>query len=160
MEDIFWIQALWLSAFTLLMLVFSWATRQGFPVLSVPINSAGTQMLFLGASGPLQGPRVWALGCMDVWLTTWYLPELWNDEETAQYTNLAQLNLRPWRDLKYDHKSAAVCHRVFSEWVSQRIGMVPGANFTIPQAPYKISPWLSPPRLVLFNISHIVTHLL
>lgn len=93
---------------------FSWATRQGFPVLSVPINS---QTQFPGAYRPLQGPRVWALDCMAVWLTL--IPrrvvEWWGN--ISQFTNLAQLNLRLQRDVKYECNNTAVCHRVFPEWV-------------------------------------------
>lgn len=32
-------------------------------------------------------------------------------------------------------KSIALCYKVSSEWVSKRIGRVPGTNFTFPQAP-------------------------
>lgn len=99
MEDIFWTWALWLSAFTSPILFFfiSWATRQGFPALSVPINSAQTQTRFPGAYGPLQGPHVWALGCTAVWLSTWYLQELLNDEETYHSTPI-------WQSLTSDPK--------------------------------------------------------
>lgn len=78
-------------------IIFSWATRQGFPVLSVPINSAQTQTRFPGAYGQVQGPRVWALGCTAVWLTTWYLQELLNDEETYHSTPI-------WHNLTSDPK--------------------------------------------------------
>lgn len=129
----------------------SYPTRVSCPVCSNKLCSntdTVSRRLWAPAGFTCLGFQLY--GCIIDYLIPTRVVERWGN--ISQYTNLAQLNLRPERNLKYECNSAAVCHRVFSEWVSQRIGRVPGVNFTIPQAPNKTSPSPSPPRLALFSI--------
>lgn len=137
--------------FTNIVFFLSYPTRVSCPVCSNKLCSntdTVSRRLWASAGSTCLGFRLYS--CMIDYLIPTRVVERWGN--ISQYTNLAQLNLRPQRDVKYECNSTAVCHRVFSEWVSQRIEGVLGVKFTIPQAPSKTSPSLSPPRLALFSI--------